>query len=207
MKLYEDEKVNRLLESLELFAEIANSKWFTKTAIILFLNKSDLFREKIQTKDLNILFDDYTGGCNYEKGVKYIQDKFVSLNKNPNKKIFAHITCATDTGTARLFSTVLMINPQRMSRWYSRPPRKSSSAKIWSDLALVLCDTASCTFRQNITICFWCITNCSETHRLLCCEMLWNICNYNCSICRSRKEGHVLLGDASSAVHGEDHGR
>jgi len=36
MKLFEDEKVNRMQESLELFEEICNSKWFTKTAIILF---------------------------------------------------------------------------------------------------------------------------------------------------------------------------
>jgi len=102
MKLFEDEKVNRMEESLELFTEICNSKWFTKTAMILFLNKSDLFREKIAKVDLKILFTDYEGGNDYDKGLKYIQDKFANLNKNPNKKIFAHVTCATDTENVKV---------------------------------------------------------------------------------------------------------
>jgi len=102
MKLFEDERVNRMEESLELFQEICNSKWFTKTAIILFLNKSDLFREKIAKVNLNVLFSDYQGGCNFEEGTKYIQEKFALLNRNPNKKIFAHVTCATDTENVKV---------------------------------------------------------------------------------------------------------
>jgi len=89
MKLFEDERVNRMEESLELFQEICNSKWFTKTAIILFLNKSDLFREKIAKVNLNVLFSDYQGGCNFEEGTKYIQEKFALLNRNPNKKKYS----------------------------------------------------------------------------------------------------------------------
>jgi hypothetical protein len=61
MKLWEDQTVNRMKESLELFEEICNSKWFTKTAIILFLNKVDLFVEKIKKVELSVLFPDYTG--------------------------------------------------------------------------------------------------------------------------------------------------
>jgi len=102
MKLFEDERVNRMEESLELFAEIANSKWFTKTAIILFLNKSDLFREKIAKVNLKILFPQYEGGNNFEEGHKFIQDKFMVLNRNANKKIFAHVTCATDTENVKI---------------------------------------------------------------------------------------------------------
>jgi len=103
MKLFEDEKVNRMEESLELFQEICNSKWFTKTAIILFLNKSDLFREKIEKgSSMTTLFKEYQGGNNYDEGLKFIQEKFVLLNKNPNKKIFAHVTCATDTENVKV---------------------------------------------------------------------------------------------------------
>lgn len=61
MKLFEDERVNRMEESLELFAEICNSRWFTKTAIVLFLNKSDLFREKISHVSLQVLFPEFPG--------------------------------------------------------------------------------------------------------------------------------------------------
>lgn len=45
-KLYEDNKTNRMVEALNLFEEIANSNWFEKSSMILFLNKVDLFQEK-----------------------------------------------------------------------------------------------------------------------------------------------------------------
>lgn len=61
LKLYEDETVNRMDESLKLFDEICNSKWFSDTSIILFLNKSDIFLEKIKTVDLNVCFKNYKG--------------------------------------------------------------------------------------------------------------------------------------------------
>jgi len=38
--LYEDESVNRMQEALTLFDSICNSRWFVKTSIILFLNRS-----------------------------------------------------------------------------------------------------------------------------------------------------------------------
>jgi len=46
---------------------------------------------------LKVLFDDYEGGLNEKAALDYIQEKFVSLNRNPSKKIFVHMTCATDT--------------------------------------------------------------------------------------------------------------
>jgi hypothetical protein len=37
--LYEDEKKNRLTESMEVFENVSNNRYFTKTTMILFLNK------------------------------------------------------------------------------------------------------------------------------------------------------------------------
>merc|ERR1711991_599597 len=68
MKLYEDENVNRMHEAIQLFDEICNSKWFKSTSMILFLNKSDLFKDKIQNVDMNVCFSDYTGGKSYKNG-------------------------------------------------------------------------------------------------------------------------------------------
>ena len=48
-------------ESLKLFDSICNNKWFTDTSIILFLNKKDLFDEKIKKSPLTICFAEYTG--------------------------------------------------------------------------------------------------------------------------------------------------
>jgi len=46
MTLQEDNVTNRLEESLKLFGEVLSSKWFDGKSIILFLNKTDLFKEK-----------------------------------------------------------------------------------------------------------------------------------------------------------------
>jgi len=48
-------------ESLKLFDSICNNKWFTDTSIILFLNKKDLFEEKIKKSPLTICFQEYGG--------------------------------------------------------------------------------------------------------------------------------------------------
>jgi len=108
LKLHEDETVNRMHESIKLFDEICNSRWFTNTSIILFLNKSDIFKEKISVTDLNVCFADYEGGLNYEKATKYIQEKFVSLNRDTTgKRVYPHVTCATDTQNIRFVFSVV----------------------------------------------------------------------------------------------------
>ena len=60
-KLYEDETTNRMHEALKLFKDICNTKWFAETAIILFLNKKDLFEKKIKKVPLKTCFPDYSG--------------------------------------------------------------------------------------------------------------------------------------------------
>jgi len=95
-------------EALTLFDQICNSRWFQKTSIILFLNKRDLFQEKITRKiPLVTAFPDYTGGYVYEEAVEFIQSKFLELNKSKQKEIYAHCTCATDTANvSHVFNSV-----------------------------------------------------------------------------------------------------
>lgn len=58
---------NRMQESLKLFDSICNNKWFTDTSIILFLNKKDLFEEKIKRSPLTICFPEYPGEFSLSK--------------------------------------------------------------------------------------------------------------------------------------------
>lgn len=97
LKLYEDDTTNRMHESLKLFKEICNTKWFVNTSMILFLNKRDLFAEKVQKVDLSVCFPEYTGGKNYDNASQYIKKMFLAQNDNPKKTIYSHYTCATDT--------------------------------------------------------------------------------------------------------------
>ncbi|XP_061905301.1 guanine nucleotide-binding protein G(i) subunit alpha-2-like isoform X2 [Entelurus aequoreus] len=96
--LAEDEEMNRMHESMKLFDSICNNKWFTETSIILFLNKKDLFEDKITSSPLAICFPEYTGANKFEEAASYIQSKFEELNKKKDtKEIYTHFTCATDT--------------------------------------------------------------------------------------------------------------
>lgn len=96
--LAEDEEMNRMIESMKLFDSICNNKWFVDTSIILFLNKKDLFEEKIARSPLKICFPEFPGNNNYPEASNYIQSKFENLNKRRGQKeIYTHFTCATDT--------------------------------------------------------------------------------------------------------------
>jgi hypothetical protein len=87
-----------IAEALTLFDSICNSRWFVKTSIILFLNKIDLFQEKLGHSPLQDYFPDFTGGDNYDAACDYLLHRFVSLNQSAaSKQIYAHYTCATDT--------------------------------------------------------------------------------------------------------------
>lgn len=87
--LFEDATVNRMVEAINLFSEICNSKWFEHSSMILFLNKKDLFAKKIQTIDVRHeggdgtppRFLDYTGGCDYDKAKRYITERFTEHNR------------------------------------------------------------------------------------------------------------------------------
>ena len=62
-----------------------SSKWFVRTSMILFLNKKDLFAEKIKKIPLTICpyFKDYAGRKDFFEAADYIKDKFEKLNKYP----------------------------------------------------------------------------------------------------------------------------
>ena len=97
-KLEEDPRVNRMHESLRLFKEVINSKWFTDVPISLMLNKRDIFAQKILHKDLRMAFPEYTGGHDYEAGLSFISERFLSTRNNESRIIYVHVICATDTG-------------------------------------------------------------------------------------------------------------
>lgn len=50
-----------MVESMNLFDSICNNSWFTETSMLLFLNKRDLFEQKIYHSPLTICFPEYIG--------------------------------------------------------------------------------------------------------------------------------------------------
>jgi len=100
--LFEDETTNRMIESMRLFESICNSRWFINTSMILFLNKKDLFADKINRISIRVAFPEYKGPQTYDDSVRFIEDKFEGLNANPEKTIYMHQTCATDTNQVQM---------------------------------------------------------------------------------------------------------
>uniref|UniRef100_A0A914E0E3 Uncharacterized protein n=1 Tax=Acrobeloides nanus TaxID=290746 RepID=A0A914E0E3_9BILA len=70
--------------------------------MILFLNKKDLFEEKIKKVSIKACFPEYKGSNSYDEQVKFIEEKFLGLNANPDKTIYVHQTCATDTNQVHM---------------------------------------------------------------------------------------------------------
>jgi guanine nucleotide-binding protein G(o) subunit alpha len=104
--LQEDCSTNRNMhESLRLFESICNNKWFVETPLILFLNKKDLFAEKIRTKPLTVCFSEYRDDPHdFDQCVDYIRVQLFSTCNNPHKQMFCHLTCATDTQNVQFVS-------------------------------------------------------------------------------------------------------
>ena len=91
-------------EALALFQEMCNSPWFERTDMILFLNKEDLFSEKIKTVRINSVeeFQEYDiPAFDRDAGVKFFLEQFMMRNESA-KDIFYHVTNATDSNNVRV---------------------------------------------------------------------------------------------------------
>jgi GTPase SAR1 family protein len=101
LNCYEDNTTNRLYESLALFEEISNSKFFQETPIVILFNKEDLFSKKILVTDLKVCFENYDGGKNYDNAFKFIEKAFRSRNKFDNDRIITMVSTATNTDSIK----------------------------------------------------------------------------------------------------------
>ncbi|ODO08355.1 guanine nucleotide-binding protein subunit alpha [Cryptococcus wingfieldii CBS 7118] len=99
--LLEESGQNRMQESLVLFESVINSRWFLRTSVILFLNKIDLFKQKLPKVPLVNYFPEYTGGADINKAAKYILWRFTQTNR-ARLSVYPHLTQATDTSNIRL---------------------------------------------------------------------------------------------------------
>uniref|UniRef100_A0A6B2L8H9 Uncharacterized protein n=1 Tax=Arcella intermedia TaxID=1963864 RepID=A0A6B2L8H9_9EUKA len=115
MVLEEDGKTNRMQESLSLFQKLSDQPSFKSTAFILFLNKSDIFKEKIAKKPLSEFFEDYDAfvgkldasqkGSDWEQGAAYIKSLYCMSFSG--ERLYTFVTCAIDTANCdRVFGSV-----------------------------------------------------------------------------------------------------
>jgi len=84
MVLEEDNKKNRLHESLKIWEKLTKSPHFYEASFVLLFNKCDIFEKKIKNKPLNKVFTNFDEFSNsqpstqteYENSWRYIEDLF-----------------------------------------------------------------------------------------------------------------------------------
>jgi len=100
-----DEGITHLQEDINFFETICKSKWFEKSSIILFLNKTDVFKEKLAKFPLNQYFSDYSGGDDYDQALAFIKNRFESLNEK--KKLYIKFNSISDTQQFEFLTSIL----------------------------------------------------------------------------------------------------
>jgi guanine nucleotide-binding protein G(o) subunit alpha len=121
--LAESKRTNRMSEALELFRSVCNNRAFANTSIMLFLNKKDVFAEKIHYSDIvsQKPFSDYPyPPREFNSGVLYFIEKFKEcLIDDDFNDSFIHVTCATDTNNMEFVldstRTIIMTDNLRRS--------------------------------------------------------------------------------------------
>lgn len=128
LKLYEDNKTNRMQEALTLFGVLCDTDWFSSTTFFLLFNKVDVFEEKIKRVPLTVCFPEYIDNgmsaikvstCVFlwvwvcvvvytiftqnegsgEAAKEYIEDKFLEQNKVKSRIIYTYFACAVNTNS------------------------------------------------------------------------------------------------------------
>ncbi|CAH1757959.1 58_t:CDS:10 [Entrophospora sp. SA101] len=138
--LEEDNDVNRVQDSIQLFEKICNHNLFTNTGIILFLNKIDILKHKLTTTQVKKYFPDYEGDNEYDSVTEYFQNLFLDCNENEDKHIYTHLTHATDTKYMRVIvasvnDIVIKINLARTVKTPKEVPTLGSSVvKLQSNI-------------------------------------------------------------------------
>ncbi|ROI74412.1 Guanine nucleotide-binding protein subunit alpha-14 [Anabarilius grahami] len=101
--LAECDNENRMEESKALFKTIITYPWFQQSSVILFLNKTDILKEKIVYSHVATYFPEFTGPKKDPKAAQeFILKMYQEQNEDKDKTIYSHFTCATDTENIRL---------------------------------------------------------------------------------------------------------
>lgn len=83
-------------DAIQLFESLLEQPAFKTTPVMLFLNKIDVFKEKIGNVPIKNYFADFKGGSDYGLAVKYFVDRFRELDRRLNGELCIFLTNATD---------------------------------------------------------------------------------------------------------------
>jgi len=137
--LFEDESINAMHESLDLYTEIANGKWFCATELILFLNKRDLFEKELQSgHSLSLCFGENAFGW---KGPDFwnaeLKEKYDFNKDSENINDPHHFEICFDTALGFIEQRYLQRNDSKSRQVYTHitcATDKNSVDKVFWDI-------------------------------------------------------------------------
>ncbi|KAG9007355.1 hypothetical protein FRB90_009414 [Tulasnella sp. 427] len=110
--LPEDRKVNCLEDSLIIWKELCSNQLLANVPLVLFLNKSDLLRKKLEDGvQVSRFVVSYAGRPNdYDSVEKYFRSKFEAIRRqysHQDRPVFVHITsCINQATTSNIINHV-----------------------------------------------------------------------------------------------------
>ena len=102
-----------MMDSLSLFDAIANNPYIRKVSLIIFLNKSDLFKKMLPIHPIKKAFPSYTGeDDNLEKSTDFIKKQFekMAMNDESKRTVCVHVTHVTDSTAFRTLIESVMLS-------------------------------------------------------------------------------------------------
>ena len=100
--LMEDRMTNRLVESCDIFETIVNNRFFMNVSVILFLNKTDLLKEKVKYTSIKDFFPNFEGNASDLNDVQqFVLQMFDNRRREKSRALFHHFTTATDTNNIK----------------------------------------------------------------------------------------------------------
>jgi len=100
LMMEEDNLTNRYADSVDMFEKVVNNKFFEAVNIVLFLNKKDIFKEKIKQKPMNATIKEFPKDLDpysFKHCVKYVEGVYKEKDHIKGRTMYVHLTCATDT--------------------------------------------------------------------------------------------------------------
>ncbi|XXQ34217.1 G-protein alpha subunit [Plasmodiophora brassicae] len=106
-KCWEDNVTPRITESLTLFSSICGATALARASVIVFLNKSDLFRDKLRKYPLQAHLPSYVGDGSYESASLFMKNLYLEAGQKAfdeigtRRTMYFHFTTATDKNNVK----------------------------------------------------------------------------------------------------------
>jgi len=90
-------------DAVQLYHSLLTQDYANTASVIVFLNKTDLFDEKVKSGKIDMTkFPDFTGKSTPENGRQYFRNLFSKIASDCQKVVTIHETCALDTEQAQM---------------------------------------------------------------------------------------------------------